>query len=268
MSLTLDKKGFPVLLEDDLKLGVVVPTESGNPFHNPQTGRFSFAPPGVNVIKGGEYLEGIKSDLRKYLFEVSKKSGANQLAIKDVNGSLQFVLMRDGRHLGSFSAQSQVDKGETTALSISDPLLRDAIVEAARNPSLTGEKLRAFLSERIGKEIDDEVFEQIQTQIDDQRLNDLIDYVSQNLHRKLDGIPFTNTIRLHTPRGYLQKNFSNLTPEQAQEVITRIQHRGFTEEQVQTYVVAKFPKALREKLEVEHKQKTKSEKKDEETEAS
>lgn len=231
---------YPILFAS-----AVVPTESGNPFHDVTTGRFSFAPPGVNVISGRQFLRQIDTNSRKKLFARAKLTGANQLAVKEKDGQIIFVLFKDGRALSTFSFPQVGQEGQKAPAQIPQTgALRDALIDAARNPSLTGDRLESFLTGRLGDAFDPSEFGVYEKMIDELRLNDLLDYLHQNLRRKLHGEKQTDKIRISTPRGYLAKTFAWLDEEKTRLVLDRLRARGWSENDIQENVINQFPKRL------------------------
>jgi hypothetical protein len=256
--LELDEKGYPIL-----KLGAV-PTKSGNPFHNPATGQFSFAPPGVRILKGTKFIKGLSTTSRKILFARAAAVKANQLAAEIKDGKLVLVLFRDGRLLHSFALAPpkgtdgeklpDEESGEGQRLGITSEV-RDLILEAARNIGLQGDSLFSFIKEELGIELSDGQKKQIQQMVHEIRLEDLISYLHQNMQKKLEGKKELGIVRILTPRGYLRKAFSNLEEEDVAEVISRLRAKGWTENVVQSSIINGLPKRFKDVFKDENKVK-------------
>lgn len=260
MKNTIDNSGYPIVLEGGVNLANFVPTKGdgrGNPFHNSATGKFSWAPPGVSITSGAELVKGLNTNDRKLLFEKASTVRANQLAAKIVDGKLFMVLLRDGRRLHSFSVMPpqtpqegvQANPLDQTAL---DPaqlkLMQDAIRDAARQLNLSKGEILNLLKERSKTSLSPIELDQFVQEVKNQRITDLIDYLDTNLHRS-ENHDLSKRVRIQTPRGYLRRTFSALLKEDVQEVMERLQARGWSENIIQEKIVSQVPKKVRSQLE-------------------
>lgn len=254
--ITKDAVGFPVLTDEEINLGSsyvpIAPGRPGNDFHNPATGKFTYSPPGVNVVAGQELLKQLSSASRKALFTRVSTAQANSMgAVAQPDGSIKIVLFKDGRKLGSFGLQPQPTKEATAkpsgAVPAGDLAAQDKILLAARNTELTGQKLRDFIKKQ-NSNLSDSDITNIYNRIIDQRVTDLIMYVHQNLLSKVNEDKQSKTVRIRTPRGYLRRSFANIDVPTARKILTRLGSLGWSEEILQDKVVKGMPKTLRSEL--------------------
>jgi hypothetical protein len=256
MSITKDSKGIPIMLKDKIDLAIAVPTESGNPFHNPATGRFTFAPPGVNILQGSEIFKTLDKATRNSIFGRSKFLNANQASAQKNGDRIEIVFLRDGRFLGSFSmkdpeaekrkkeAEKAGKEGQKAA--IDSDVGRDRLISIARDKSIRGERLKDYLEQVLGREASEEEFDQAEQAIQDQNLLDLIQYLHQKLSEKYDENSLKDQVRVAVGRGYLKQEFSNLDEAQTQEVFNRLNGLGWQTDQIQETIVPQLPKRLKE----------------------
>lgn len=247
--ITLDKKGYPVL-----KLGVAVPTESGNPFHDTFSGKFSFAPPGVKIVVGTQIVKNLSPANRRILFDAAKKTKANQMGVSLVKGKLQFTLFRNGVLLTRFTlADDTAEVGGRQGGEDSSPLggltaptgaWRDAVVDAARETSLEGDALKNFFEEKLNMKLDERTVTRLAELVDEQRINDISDY----LNSYLSDDSSTNKIRISAPRGFVRKAFASLEVHVIQEIFARLRQRGWSDEILNDKVAVQFSKEKRNKI--------------------
>jgi len=264
--LKIDKAGFPRISEDKINFASVkVPTESGNPFHNPFTGEFTFAPPGVKIFEGEDLFRDLSTSSRKVVFDRVALTQANQASARIINGNLHIVLLRDGRRLDSFGfppKEIQKEDAEARENNVQFPdsklqitgEIRDAIMAAARDLDLVGGALIAFIEEQVGTKFSREQKKELLRLINEQRINDLIDYLHQNLRKQELNEKDQGKIRILTPRGYIRRTFARLDEIQVQEVLTRLQARGWLESVIQERVVAGLPQRFKNRFHVEAKE--------------
>jgi hypothetical protein len=266
--ITLDHSGYPILLGS-----VPVPTKSGNPFHNPLTGEFSFAPAGVLVLGGGNLLKLLSAGTRKVLADRAKIGKANQLIAGFIDGKIHIVLLRDGVRVHSFAVAPSQEKGKAQKEGESNttsgklqvtPVIKDALLEAARNLNLSDAELIKFIEEQTGVEIGEEQKQQILDLVQEQRLEDLIAYLHQQLRVRVDGAAFDDgLVTIAVGRGFFRKTFSGLDEAQTKIVLQRLEGKGWSENVLQAAIVSKFPKRLKKIFEIENKQQKGQEKIDE-----
>lgn len=258
MAIKIDKNGFPCVYADSEPLelaSIFVPTKTGqgNPFHSSFTGKFTFAPPGTQILKGGNLIKGLSTSTRKILFDRAAITKANQISAQVINGMLHIVLLNDGRRLDSFavkprSQDTQKAAGEATGATLPDSLtLRDAVVDAARE-GLQGSDLRAFLKER-GIQVDQPgLLEQVIEKVEQQRLTDVVDYLHQQLRKQVKEESQIDRVRLSVGRGYLRQVFSRYDEGQIRDILVRLQGRGWSEDIIHSNVISKLPKRLKEPI--------------------
>jgi len=258
MSIEIDSSGYPRLKEDKLDFGTVsvdADAKSGNPFHDPATGKFTFAPAGMQIIVGEKLLKGLSTPTRKLFFQRSQITRANQVAARVIEGNLHIVLLRDGRRLDSFAVAPQKgEKGKGTGgedhpgvlgkpIEVT-PVLEDIAREAARL-GLEGDKLSKFLQEH-GISITGNALQQVEDIVTRKKLDDLVDYLHQALRKRFHKEDQIDRIRIAVGRGYLKKTFAKLDEAQTRIVIHRLQGRGWSEDIVQGAIVPQMPKRLRD----------------------
>lgn len=246
-TITLDDKGFPLLLGP-----IQVPTKSGNPFHNPASGEFSYAPTGVQVLKGQNLLKLLSANSRKQLADRVALGKANQLAAELVDGKLYIVLLRDGKRVHSFSILPQ--KQKTNQRIKNDPIVRDSVIEAARNLGLSDDQIIAFIEEQSGIKFEEDQREEILDTVKEQRLDDLVAYLHYQLQTRTGKIEKSDSIlRIAVGRGFFRRVFSSLDEAQTQIVLQRLQAKGWDDEVLQASVITKLPKRLKKLFEIEDK---------------
>jgi hypothetical protein len=254
-AITVDKKGFP-----RIDLGVAVPTKSGNAFHDKFTGKFSFAPPGVIILEGSDLIKNLSTSSRKVLFERAKVGRANQLSARIIEGKLHIVLLNNGKRVDSFALRPTSEKkGEqaksgqdTSKLGKGVPELsdseRDNILEIARDLNLVGDKLKKRLEKIFEGQLSPGDKEVVKRMIDQQRIDDLVAYLHQNLLKKLKEDKSTSKVKILTPRGYLRKSFANIDEPTMKIILQRLQGKGWSEQELQDNVVKSLPARLKEHL--------------------
>lgn len=252
----LDSKGYPILLATK-----VASTKSGNPFHNSATGEFSFAPAGVQILKGGELLKLLSAPSRKTLGDRIKLSGANQLAAQIIEGKLHIVLLINGKRIHSFAILPKTDaqkakegEGKNQAGIEITPVIKDAMIEAARNLGLEDDQIIKFIQDKTGAIIGEEQKQAILDGVQDQRIQDLVDYLDQQLKTRVEGAPQNDAlVKISVGRGYLRKTFSRLDEATTKIVLDRLSGRGWNTPVIQATIVTKFPKRLKDTFEIENK---------------
>lgn len=255
----IDSKGYPIVYPDRVDLGItIVPTKTGggNPSHDSFSGKFSFLPGGVVAIRGEDLLKGLSSPQRKVLFQRAQISKANQVAARIINGKLYIVLLSNGRRIDSFSLSNPADSAQTGtpqtppggagAPAIGSPVVRDALVDAARG-GLEGKQLTQFLEKR-GIQIPPGGMAQFMQLIDEQRKNDLVDYLDQQLRKQTHQSDQIDRVRISVGRGYLRQVFSRYKPDEIKVILQRLEGRGWSEDVIHSNVISKLPKRLRDPL--------------------
>lgn len=259
MSIQIDKNGFPTVLPDKTNLGVIFsPTKTGqgNPAHDSFSGKFSFLPAGVHVLKGGDLLKSLSTSTRKIFFQRAQITRANQVSAQIVNGRLHIVLLNDGRRLDSFAVAPQGDAAQVAAQQArsdaagapltGSPVIRDAIVDAARD-GLEGKELQEFLQKR-GIDISGGQINQILEAIDQQKKNDVVDYLNQLLRKQVHQENQIDRVRLSVGRGFLRQVFSKYSEDEIKGILDRLSARGWSQDVISSNVISKLPKRLREPI--------------------
>lgn len=242
---------------------VKIDVTSGNPYRNSATGKFGFEIPGVAVIMGKRFLRAIDTESRNSLANRVKYTGARQMGIKqNETGTLTVVLATEGRILDTFTLPPPLplredetahitatggEKGQPyeAALDFEEEELRDQILNAARDLNLRESQIESAIEEKLGRDLSEAEKEQLQQEIDRQRLEDLVQYLSYNMHRFYNKGEEGGRVKIRTPRGYLRRTFSGLDKTQAQKVVSRLQGLGWNEEQLEAKVFKYMPKRLR-----------------------
>jgi hypothetical protein len=235
-----------------MKLGIAVPTQSGNPFHDVFSGKFTYAPPGVNIIIGKQIVKDLQPSAGKILAEAARKVKPNQMSAVIEDGMIVFNLFRDGRLLTSFSVPqessgegekgkkppAQDDKSLDKGLPVGTGAFRDAVVDAARETSLEGDALKSFFEEKLGIKLDERQVTRLAELVDEQRINDLSDYLNIYLREGSN----TNALRISAPRGFVRKAFANLEIDVIHDVFARLRARGWSDEILNDKIVKQFSK--------------------------
>jgi hypothetical protein len=248
MQITTDENGYPLLLATQR-----VATKSGNPYHSSLTGEFTNAPAGVLVLKGENLLKLLSPGTKKILADRAKIGKANQLAAEIIDGKLHIVLLRDGKRVHSFSVKPKT-QGSNERVKVT-PVIKDALIENARNLGLSDEQIIKNLQEISGVEFSDEQREEILELIKEQRLEDTIAYLHYQLQVRTKERPQDDAIlRIAVGRGYFRRVFSQYDEAQTKIILDRLRAKGWGDEILQAAVITKFPKRLKEVFTIEHKQ--------------
>jgi hypothetical protein len=261
----LDENGYPQLLKDAANLAVVSRIAEGRPgndFHDSATGKFTYAPTGVNVLGGHNVLKRLSDASKTRLLEYSKIAKPNQLLAREIElGKAQIIFLRDGRHLAEFELELNVEKGKKKAPEdiltkefASSGELRDYIVDIARDLGLQGEVLEKFIKRESQGELSPGDLASIKNMVENVRMNDFVDYLHYQLRLHTGKEKPQDEIRVQAGRGYRKKLWRAFSVDQAQEVLVRLQARGWKEADVQEFIVDSMPGRLKTAINVPHKE--------------
>lgn len=271
--LVLDKEGYPVLTEDYLDLAITFsPVEKGRPgndYHD-ASGKFTFLPSGIKFLIGRNLIENESSVIKKQVADRATALKANQIGAKLINGKVHVVFLKNGRRLHSFTfiqkdrtKKEGKDPDPKNILGIDiTPQIKDEVIEAAREIFLVGKDLEEYLKKISNNELSPSDIASLKNLVEQQRLNDLVSYLHNKMRKVYKGAKDTDTIRLSVGRGYLKKLFAMLERDQIQEVLTRLQARGWKESEIQSTVIEDLPPKHKKIFEASYK-KERKEKKDE-----
>lgn len=267
MMIELDSNGFPQIVKDELELAVISRVAEGRPgndFHNAATGEFTFAPTGVDVIAGNNLLKRLDKASKVRLAQYAKIANPNQLLARSVElGKVQVVFMRDGKHLADFQLDLEPEKGQKKPEDVlvkefaSSGELRDYIIDIARDLDLQGESLENFIKRESRGELSPGDLASIKNMVETTRMNDFVDYLHYQLRLHTGKEKIQDEIRVSVGRGYKKKLWRMFSTEQAQEVLTRLQARGWQESVIQEFIVDTMPGRLKEAINVPHKEANK-----------
>lgn len=260
----LDENGYPQLIEDEMELATISKVAEGRPgndFHD-AGGKFTFAPTGVTVLGGNEILKRLDAASKVRLAQYAKIARPNQMIARETElGKVQAIFMRDGRHLAEFELSVEPEKGkknkpEDVLLKqfASSGELRDYIVDTARDLLLQGESLDNFIKRESHGELSPGDLMSIKNMVETARMNDFIDYLHYQLRLHTGKEKIQDEIRLAAGRGYRKKIWRAFSVEQAQEVLVRLQARGWTEADVQEFIVDSMPARLKKVINVPSKE--------------
>lgn len=262
MTTIIDKNSFP-RLEPDLNLGVIISpitsgTGRGNSAHDSGTGRFTFLPKGVNIVIGQDLAQGLTTQTAKLFREKAAAVGANQAALRVINGNLHVVLLVDGKRMASFQVEPKDKRANknnpndpnvpgdigapTPELSTEE---KDFVIKLARNLGITGEKIAEKLKEQF-KGISPPQIQQLEQLINTQRIDDLVHYLDTRLrievhHEKIDDAQ----IRIAVGRGFLRRSFAAMDEDAIRIVIQRLQGLGWSQDELTQGVHGKLPKRFK-----------------------
>ena len=247
--------------EESLDLANIrIPVESGNPYRNSATGKFGYELPGVDVITGKRYLMGMNKEAKNALSSRARFTKATQMALKEgLEGEVIVVLANAGRILDKFALpnampieQTEGTDGEPmrqeSQLDFNDESLRDSLLYASRNLNLDDESIVKSIEEKLGRELTGTEVQQLNEEIDKQRIEDLIQYLNVNLDRKLRDGTKTGIVRIQTPRGYIRRTFSNLDGPTTEKVFTRLRAMGWEENVIEDQIASSLPARLKKEL--------------------
>ena len=236
---------------------VKIDVESGNPFRDPRTGKFSFGIPGVRFYAGLALFKNLPKGTKDLITQRILAFGGNVVGLRQTGDKVNVVVLKDGRLLGKFSVDvnSQVVRTEQET-SEQEPQTnfsgqeKDAIVDAARDLDLNDRLLQKFLSDRLSIEIDEQLLSELASQVESQRVDDLISYLDSNMVRKSEDSN-ARMVRIRAPRGYLRKIFSILDENQVSDIIDRLKAKGWDDSQVNSEIVEKLPTRLKQTFSAE-----------------
>lgn len=101
-----------LLLKDggvlELATGIYKATKSGNPWHNPRTGQFANAPPGVNVIRGLKDLGETDSPTKQFIDDRRKVTNPDAMAAATEGDKLHVLFFRQGALVDNFEVAKQL----------------------------------------------------------------------------------------------------------------------------------------------------------------
>ena len=260
----LDDKGFPQIVKDDLELAIISRVAEGRPgndFHNAATGEFTFSPTGVTVLAGEPLLKRLSKASKVRLAQYAKIAKPNQMIARETElGKVQVLFMRDGRHLAEFELELEPEKGQKKPEDVlakefaSSGELRDYIVDIARDLGLQGDVLIRFIEREAEGELSPGDLASIKNMVESVRMNDFIDYLHYQLRLHTGKEKIQDEIRMAVGRGYRKKLWRAFSVEQANEVLTRLQARGWQESVIQEFVVDTMPARLKKAINVPHKE--------------
>lgn len=277
--LVLDDSGYPMLLGGlDLARTYTPPpsasgprtvrpgTRSGNPWHDPRSGKFANSPPGVNVRGGGDILTN--------LLNVSKRHISMRAAAIHADGILAEPA-QDGRvkitlYIGEKPVTSFLVVGQGTPprqARIEDPKAgvvedvnhvpssippgvdpeewgrrMDAVRDAAREIDfLENGDIAEFLQGRIKRPLTDDEIDSFREDVRRQRINDVVDWLDGVLRRqdimKRRG---RRMVKILVPRGYVQRTLAGLHDVELDAILNRLEGRGFDRNRVAENISSRF----------------------------
>lgn len=252
-----EDKTFSLNREEINFSSVKIDVESGNPYRDPNTGKFSFGIPGVRFYAGLALFKNLPKGTKDLITQRILAFGGNVVGLRQTGDKVNVVVLKDGRLLGKFSVDvnSQVvrTEQETSQENVETNFSseeKDAIIDAARDLDLNDQSLKNFLTERLSIEIDEQLLTQLAAQVENQRIDDLISYLDSNMVRKSEESN-SRMVRIRAPRGYLRKIFSILDENQVSDIIQRLQAKGWDDSQVNSEIVEKLPTRLKQRFATE-----------------
>lgn len=249
-----NQKKYPKITKSNkINFAAVRQVESGNPYFDPSTGKFSHGIPGARVLAGENLLKSLPANFRRNITDRVRLLKANQVGFKEVDGQIVVVILKNGKQLNTFSVQAQQREGQVDEFKVTKAL-RDQFLDVARDLKIGQEALDELIQDRMEGNLTTQEIADIKNMIIDVRLDDLVDYLDQKLKNKIEGVKQSDFVRISVGRGYEKRSFSDLSVQQANEVLKRLQGRGWSEAQVQDNVAASMPRQLREKINVDHKE--------------
>lgn len=281
--LGVDSNGFPILEEESIHFisaknnktdssvtGAKRGTRAGNPWFDPSTGRFANMPAGVGVRSGSEFLKGLVSSSKRYIGIAAKRFAADQIsAVRGSNGNIIITLWREGVQLRSFAvptkdtpadkakpgADQQVHNRGMSAIpggvdSLEWKRRMDFVRAAAREfDPQSAEDIREWLKGKTKRELTPHEIDMFLDDVREQRLNDLVDILDNSIRRSIASLTRDRRlVKLVAPRGWRRRTMAGLEDRDIVEVFRRLQSRGFSEEQLQSQVISRFPQERQEKL--------------------
>jgi hypothetical protein len=262
---TLDQKGFPVLTIKDLELATISKVAEGRPgndFHD-RSGKFTFSPAGVKVLGGEQLLKRLDESSKIRLAQYAKIARPNQMIARETEiGKLKTIFMRDGRFIAEFELEMEPENGKKNKPEdvlvkefASSGELRDYIIDVARDLGLQGDSLENFIKrESRDAELSPGDLASIINMVESTRVNDFVDYLHYQLRVHTGKEKPKDELRMAAGRGYRKKLWRMLSVQQAQEVLTRLQARGWQEGDVQEFIIDTMPERLKKVINVPSKE--------------
>lgn len=298
-SVELDENGYPVLRDREPELialanaklnktvshvsGAKRTSDSGNPWFDPRTGRFANGPPGVTVKEGGALMRNLLNDAKRYISEQTANLQADAIsAVPGQNGQVQITVWKDGEALIQFNAATretapeQAAKEEAPATNTipegieTDEWHRrmDAVRDAAREfDSMSLQDAKEFLQGKTARELTQSELEAFLHDVHMHKLSDLVDVLDNTIRKSVaDKFRARRTVRVVPPRGWVKRTLAALEDEDIAILHSRLTTRGFSEEELDKYLIGRYPEERRAKLDSlisrPNKEKAKSEPKD------
>lgn len=230
-------------------------TVSGNPLHEPGTGRFGTGgrkrtgKPQVRIVVGHDLIAGMD---QKQILSRAQSVAADAIAAQPDPQGVKITFVRQGVIVDQFIMPTPETTGKngggiapatTKPPAISEEEWQrrlDAVRDAAREfEDLDVGDLREFFTGRAKRELTDDELRQLVNDVRRQRLDDLVDAIDTLIRsRTTERLGRSRRhVRVKTPRGWINRTFNNLSDDEVNFVLDRLIFRGFKFEDIQKYVV-------------------------------
>lgn len=228
-------------------------TKSGNPFHDPLSGKFGNSPPGVTVRAGGDLLKNLLNGSKRYIVLRSQSLDAKQISAEpaekgrvkvtlyDINGKALSSFLVAGQATAPQHAQiqdTQTGRNEqlqhpTSAVPPGiDPdewaRRMDAVRDAAREFDFHQQgDLHEWLKGRTKRDLDPDELDAFARDIRAQRIADLVDVIDHSMRRKIAlRARGRRMVRVVPPKGFVQRSINGLEDDELSDIVRRLEARG------------------------------------------
>ncbi len=264
-----DERDIPVLVDGkELMLGVkednrprpvgtglLRTVASGNPFNDPRTGKFGFAPPNASVRAGGAVLRSLSLKGRKTIAQRAAAVKANAIAAFATPDGVKVTLLRNGRPVDDVLLPDEVIRSANLPNIQGSPeelrRRQDAVRDAAREFDQMSEgDVREFLGGRVLRDLTPAEIEIFVADVHEQRMHDLVDILDQRLRKKGLGkiLRGRRTVQISVPKGFARKSLNGLLDEEIRDLAIRLRAKGWTDEDLVRELIGRFHESRRPQL--------------------
>lgn len=263
-----DESGFPYLVDEQILLGVkddrrprpvgtglTRGSASGNPFFDPRTGKFGFAPPTTSIRAGGAVLRTLSAAGRKEVAQRAASVKADAVAAFATEKGVKVTLLRNGRPVDDvLLPRERLRSANLPTVQGSPEELRrrmDAVRDAAREFDRFGEgDVKEFLKGRTLRDLSPAEIEMFVADVTEQRLSDLVDILDQRLRKKGLGRfkRDRRTVQINVPKGFARKSLHGLLDEEVSDLAIRLRAKGWSDDDLVRELIGRFHERRRPRL--------------------
>ena len=221
-----------------LLAGVYHPTVSGNPWHDPKSGKFANAPPGVKLLQGLKDMAGTDGNTKQFIEKRRQLTKPDAMAVGNVGqGNIRVLMFKEGAKVDDFTvAQRLGDVGKAPQRPTSGAPGRGSGV----TPAPAGRDLGAEAKSATEK---------------DAEVHDAVSALTSLYGHDGNTEPPPDTLAADAfpkriTQAWLDQTLPGLNAEQAAELINRLKASGWTEKKgsLDDRVIAKLHPDVRNEL--------------------